>query len=116
MSTAAKIRGHVMQWLLQIPWGRASLIPLSLTVLTSMALAELKPGDKLDKSHCQEANSMHSQKDIIPNTPTASRIRPIRLEIYPPWGNRQRRDKGDERSIFRREKEARGFVPFFSLA
>jgi hypothetical protein len=47
-----------MQWLYQIRWRLALPIALSLTVLTSLALAELKPGDKLDKSNCQEAKGM----------------------------------------------------------
>lgn len=47
-----------MQWLYQIRWRLALPIALSLTALTSPALAELKPGDKLDKSNCQEAKTM----------------------------------------------------------
>lgn len=47
-----------MQWLHQIRWRLALPLALSLTVLTSLALAELKPGDKLDKSNCQEAKNM----------------------------------------------------------
>ena len=44
-----------MQWSRLTQWGLAALITLSLTILITPASAELKPGDKLDKSNCQEA-------------------------------------------------------------
>jgi hypothetical protein len=47
-----------MQWSRLIQWGLAALITQSLTVLITPALAELKPGDKLDKSNCQEAKGL----------------------------------------------------------
>jgi hypothetical protein len=47
-----------MQWSRSIRWGLASLAAASLTVFTTPASAELKPGDQLDKSNCQEAKSM----------------------------------------------------------
>jgi hypothetical protein len=39
-------------------WGLAALTAASLTVFTAPAFAELKPGDTLDKSNCQEAKGM----------------------------------------------------------
>src|SRR5215510_10868638 len=47
-----------MQYLRLMHWGLVLLITLSLAVLTTQAGAELKPGDKLDKSNCQEAKGM----------------------------------------------------------
>src|SRR5215510_10956031 len=47
-----------MQWSQLIRWGLAILTTMSLTVLTTPARAELKSGDKLDKSNCQEAKGM----------------------------------------------------------
>src|ERR1043166_4375896 len=47
-----------MQWSLCTGWGLAVLAAASLTVFTAPASAELKPGDKLDKSNCQEAKGM----------------------------------------------------------
>jgi len=47
-----------MHWSRLTGWGLAVLTTASLTTLTSPALAELKPGDKLDKSNCQEAKGM----------------------------------------------------------
>jgi len=41
-----------------IRWGLTVLTIVSLTVLTTPAFAELKPGDKLDKSNCQEAKGL----------------------------------------------------------
>src|SRR6266446_6304677 len=41
-----------------IRWGLTVLTIVSLTVLTTPAFAELKPGDKLDKSSCQEAKGL----------------------------------------------------------
>jgi len=41
-----------------IRWGLAALTAMSLIVLTTPAFAELKPGDKLDKSNCQEAKGL----------------------------------------------------------
>jgi hypothetical protein len=47
-----------MQWLRSTRWGLAVLAAASLAVFTTQASAELKPGDKLDKSNCQEAKGM----------------------------------------------------------
>src|SRR5919108_3940553 len=47
-----------MQWLHSMRWGLAVLTAASLAVFTTPASAELKPGDKLDKSNCQEAKGM----------------------------------------------------------
>ena len=47
-----------MQRLRLIRWGLAALTTMSLTVSTTPAFAELKPGDKLDKSNCQEAKGL----------------------------------------------------------
>jgi Protein of unknown function (DUF1329) len=47
-----------MQWLRSTRWGLAVLAAASLAVFTTPASAELKPGDKLDKSNCQEAKGM----------------------------------------------------------
>src|SRR2546425_12876366 len=41
-----------------IRWGLTVLTIVSLTVLTTPAFAELKPGAKLDKSNCQEAKGL----------------------------------------------------------
>jgi hypothetical protein len=43
-----------MQWSHSIRWGLAALVAASLAIFTTPASAELKPGDKLDKSNCQE--------------------------------------------------------------
>src|SRR5439155_10225224 len=56
--TAVMKGGYVMQRLRLIRWGLAALTTMSLTVSTTPAFAELKPGDKLDKSNCQEAKGM----------------------------------------------------------
>jgi len=47
-----------MQWSRLTQWGLAALTTLSFTLLLTPASAELKPGDKLDKSNCQEAKGM----------------------------------------------------------
>ncbi len=47
-----------MQWSRLIQWALAALTTLSFTLLITPASAELKPGDKLDKSNCQEAKGM----------------------------------------------------------
>src|SRR2546428_4730670 len=47
-----------MQWSRPSRWGLTVLTIVSLTVLTIPAFAELKPGDKLDKSNCQEAKGL----------------------------------------------------------
>jgi Protein of unknown function (DUF1329) len=47
-----------MQWSRLTQWGLAALTTLSLTLPLTPASAELKPGDKLDKSNCQEAKGM----------------------------------------------------------
>src|SRR5215475_8844807 len=47
-----------MQWLRLTRWSLAVLATASLAAFTSQASAELKPGDKLDKSNCQEAKGM----------------------------------------------------------
>ena len=49
-----------MQWSRLVRWGLAGLATTSLITFTTPASAELKPGDKLDKSNCQEA------KDLLP--------------------------------------------------
>src|SRR6266700_1209784 len=41
-----------------IRWGLTVLTIVGLTVLTTPAFAELKPGDKLYKSNCQEAKGL----------------------------------------------------------
>ena len=41
-----------------IRWGLTVLTLVSLAVLTTPAFAELKPGDKLDKSNCQDAKGL----------------------------------------------------------
>src|SRR5262249_21989323 len=50
--------GYYMQWSRFTHWGLAVLAAASLAVFTTPASAELKPGDKLDKSNCQEAKGM----------------------------------------------------------
>ena len=47
-----------MQWSRLTQWGLAALTTLSLTLLLTPACAELKSGDRLDKSNCQEAKGM----------------------------------------------------------
>jgi len=47
-----------MQRSRSIRWGLAALAAAGLTALTTPAFAELKPGDKLDKSNCQEAKGL----------------------------------------------------------
>src|SRR2546425_12816644 len=47
-----------MQWSRSTRWGLAVLAAASLTAFTTPASAELKPGDRLDKSNCQEAKGM----------------------------------------------------------
>lgn len=47
-----------MQWPHLTRWGLAVLTTASLAAFTTPASAELKPGDKLDKSNCQEAKGM----------------------------------------------------------
>ncbi|HEV8714146.1 MAG TPA: DUF1329 domain-containing protein [Candidatus Binatia bacterium] len=47
-----------MQWSRSPSWGLVVLAAVSLTVFTTPASAELKPGDKLDKSNCQEAKGL----------------------------------------------------------
>jgi hypothetical protein len=47
-----------MQWSRLTRWGLAVLTTASLAAFTTPASAELKPGDKLDKSNCQEAKGM----------------------------------------------------------
>jgi hypothetical protein len=49
-----------MEWARFTRWGLAILATASLVTLTSSASADLKPGDKLDKSNCNEA------KDLLP--------------------------------------------------
>jgi len=49
-----------MQWAHLTRWGLALLATAGLSFVSSPASAELKPGDKLDKSNCQEA------KDLLP--------------------------------------------------
>src|SRR5262249_22891943 len=49
-----------MQWVRLTRWGLALLAIASLSLTTSPASAELKAGDKLDKSNCNEA------KDLLP--------------------------------------------------
>jgi hypothetical protein len=44
-----------MQWSRFTRWGLAVLTTVSLATFTTPAFAELKPGDKLDKSNCQQA-------------------------------------------------------------
>jgi hypothetical protein len=47
-----------MQWSHSTRWGLAVLAAASLAIFTTPASAELKPGDKLDKSNCQEAKGL----------------------------------------------------------
>src|SRR5262245_32665499 len=47
-----------MQRSRSIRWGLAAVAAASLTVFTTPASAELKPGDKLEKANCQEAKGM----------------------------------------------------------
>jgi len=47
-----------MQWSRFTRWGAAMLTASSLIILPSLVAAELKPGDKLDKSNCQEAKGL----------------------------------------------------------
>jgi hypothetical protein len=49
-----------MRWARIVRWGLAGLAATGLLTLTTPGSAELKPGDKLDKSNCQEA------KDLLP--------------------------------------------------
>jgi hypothetical protein len=51
-----------MRWSHWTRWGLAALTTLSLIALTTPASAELKPGDKLDKSNCQEAKGMLTEQ------------------------------------------------------
>jgi hypothetical protein len=44
-----------MHWSRLTGWGLAVFTTISFASLTSLALADLKPGDKLDKSNCQAA-------------------------------------------------------------
>src|SRR5262245_2759656 len=50
--------GQFMQWLRLMKWTLALLIAACFLSLSTTASAELKPGDKLDKSNCQEAKSL----------------------------------------------------------
>ena len=47
-----------MQGLSLTRWGLLALTTLMLAILPVRAHGELKPGDKLDKSNCQEAKGM----------------------------------------------------------
>ena len=47
-----------MQWSRLTQWGLAAPTTLSLALLITSASAELRPGDRLDKSNCQEAKGM----------------------------------------------------------
>lgn len=47
-----------MQWSRFSHWGLSLVAIASFAVFTAPAFAELKPGDKLDKSNCQEAKGM----------------------------------------------------------
>jgi hypothetical protein len=47
-----------MSWSRLTRWGLAALAAVSLATLAAPAAAELKPGDKLNKSNCQEAKEM----------------------------------------------------------
>ncbi len=47
-----------MPWSRVVRWGLVVLAATGLVALTTPAGAELKPGDRLDKSNCQEAKSM----------------------------------------------------------
>src|SRR5262249_17360878 len=47
-----------MQWSCVTRWSLAMLATASLATFAPLASSELKPGDKLDKSNCQEAKNM----------------------------------------------------------
>src|SRR5256885_10378604 len=50
--------GFFMQWSRSVRWGLAGLATTSLLTFTNPASADLKLGDKLDKSTCQEAKGL----------------------------------------------------------
>src|SRR5215475_3994758 len=50
--------GYTMQWSNLTRWGLAALMTSSLIIIATAASAELKPGDKLDKTNCQEAKGL----------------------------------------------------------
>src|SRR5262249_16291858 len=57
-SCSEKEGGHAMQRSHLTHWRLVALTILSLTLLLTPAGAELKPGDRLDKTNCQEAKGL----------------------------------------------------------